>query len=286
MQASAVPISERSSLSPRSPIPIVPRRATFDHAQMDETFFVGGNSVLSAMFVVLSASFPPGEKEFILSVRNYMDRIDDPELKRNVKAFSAQEAQHSNQHAELNMKFDELGFPAAKVESFFVDYIDGRAAHWSHEERLATTVVMEHITATMANYWLKNEHRFPKMPEEFRKMMAWHSIEEIEHKSVAFDVYKEHVGDYRRLLRRLLIQMWMFPVVTRKIVKKSLKSMGHKPTLKERYEAIKFLWGRGGMITSMIPMYLAAAKRDFHPWDVDDSDLVESWKAKLEGEAY
>ena len=41
------------------------------------------------------------------------------------------------------------------------------------------------------------------------------------------------------------------------------------------------LFGRNGMIRASWRHYMSFFKKDFHPWQYDDSALVAEWKDKL-----
>jgi len=273
---------EPSTLS-RSHIPIVPRRPKWDFADLKERFFFGGNGLKSAFVVALSGSFPPGEKEFIQSVRLFMDQVRDPKLIADVKDFTAQEGQHSLQHKLMNEAFDRLGYSATRVSEQFEEIEQEWAEERSDADRLAATVVMEHITAVMAHFALTRPEEFDPLPDSVRELLLWHAIEEIEHKSVAFDVYEECVGDRNRLRRQLLLHMVLFPLGIRDFQRMLLRELGHKPTWKERAEMARHLLGPGGLVVSVLPRYLALLKPGFHPWDVDNSHLVDEWKDRLQG---
>ena len=64
----------------------------------------------------------------------------------------------------------------------------------SRERQLALTVAMEHFTASLAEFLLKNPEAMDTVDPTVRKMMLWHAVEEIEHKAVAFDVYRAFVN--------------------------------------------------------------------------------------------
>jgi len=281
VHAQANPV-EPSTLS-KSHIPIVPRRPKWDFADLKERFFFGGNGLKSAFVVALSGSFPPGEKEFIQSVRLFVDQVRDPKLIADVKDFTAQEGQHSLQHKLMNEAFDRLGYSATRVSEQFEEIEQEWAEERSDADRLAATVVMEHITAVMAHFALTRPEEFDPLPDSVRELLLWHAIEEIEHKSVAFDVYEECVGDRNRLRRQLLLHMVLFPLGIRDFQRMLLRELGHKPTWKERAEMARYLLGPGGLVVSVLPRYLALLKPGFHPWDVDNSDLVDEWKDRLQG---
>jgi hypothetical protein len=273
--------AEPSALS-KSHIPITPRRPKWDFADLKERLFFGGNGLKSAFVVALSSSFPPGEKEFIQSVRLFVDRVRDPKLIADVKDFTAQEAQHSFQHKLLNEAFDRLGYLATQVSEQFEEIEQEWADERSDADRLAATVVMEHITAVMAHFALTRPGEFDPLPDSVRELLLWHAIEEIEHKSVAFDVYEECVGDRRRLRRQLLMHMVLFPLGSRDFQRMLMRELGHKPTWKERAEMTRYLLGPRGLVVSVLPRYLALLKPGFHPWDLDDAHLVEEWKDRLQ----
>lgn len=280
MHPQAMP-TEPATLS-KSHIPIIPRRPKWDFADLRERLFFGGNGLKSAFVVALSGSFPPGEKEFIQSVRLFTDQVRDPKLIEDVKDFTAQEGQHSLQHKLLNEAFDRLGYLATQVSEQFEVIEQEWAEDRSDADRLAATVVMEHITAVMAHFALTRPEEFDPLPDSVQELLLWHAIEEIEHKSVAFDVYEECVGDRNRLRRQLLLHMVLFPLGIRDFQRMLLRELGHETTWKERAEMARYLLGPKGLVVSVLPRYLALLKPGFHPWDLDDSHLVAEWKGRLQ----
>ena len=55
---------------------------------------------------------------------------------------------------------------------------------------------MEHFTALLAEQLLDDEHFVRQADPEMIKIWQWHALEELEHKSVAYDVY-ELIGNSR-----------------------------------------------------------------------------------------
>ena len=211
-----------------------------------------------------------------------MDRVRDEKLIADVKEFTAQEGQHSLQHKLMNEAFDRLGYLATQVSEQFEVIEQEWAEDRSDADRLAATVVMEHITAVMAHFALTRPEEFDPLPDSVQELLLWHAIEEIEHKSVAFDVYEECVGDRNRLRRQLLLHMVLFPLGIRDFQRMLLRELGHETTWKERAEMARYLLGPKGLVVSVLPRYLALLKPGFHPWDLDDSHLVAEWKGRLQ----
>jgi len=265
-----------------SKLAIEPRRVKFDFEDIETPLFYHNNALISALWAALSASFPVGEAEFIRSVRLFEKKISDPVLIDDVKAFSVQEAHHSVQHKKLNKFLEEHGYQIQKIEKLAHERINYRIENWSHERRLARTVVAEHVTAVIAHYLLTNLHP-NHMPCSLRDLLQWHAIEEIEHKSVAFDVYNHCVGD-QKLLRKEFrrFSYFDFPKNMFFMTKFLLKQRGHKTSWQDRKEIVRYLFGDQGLIgRSQRVKYMMFLKDGFHPWDDDNSTLVEQWKVKL-----
>ncbi len=278
----SAPVHELGHFSSRSKIEIKPRRVGFDFSDIDSPFFYKGNPCISALWVAMSTSFPAGEGEFIRTTKHYEGQISDETLLQDVQQFTHQEAHHSLQHRLVNKLFAEQGYNIGMLEAVYKAELDKRAARWSHEKRLAHTVVVEHVTAVMANYALTHDEQMQPFPESVRALFQWHSIEEIEHKSVTFDVYKHCVDDRRLLMRQYYKFIFLeFPLNMYLSSRALLKHQGRKVTWKERRELWRYLFGDKGLVSSVKHLYWMFRNPDFHPWDHDDSALVETWKKKL-----
>ena len=73
--------------------PIVVRRPSFELTSELPAHW-NGDAFATHVLDGLSSIFPDGEAFFVRAVRHYADRIEDPELKRDVQAFAAQEGRH------------------------------------------------------------------------------------------------------------------------------------------------------------------------------------------------
>ena len=278
-----IPTTPSSQSISASRIAIEPRRVRLAYDDISKSNLDRSNQNQIAFWVGLSTTFPLGEAEFIQSVMLFENQITDQDLRKAVQQFSYQEAQHSLQHKNINSEFSQCGFDTAHVERFIENLLKERAEKWSPKKRLARTVAAEHITAVMANHVLTHPQSLAPLPKTFQDLMYWHAIEEIEHKSVAFDVYRHCVGDMGYLKRHYFAFTYFeFPHKTRLIMRYLLRHQGYKSTLEDRRGMRQFLFSKEGLIRAQFKRYASFLGKDFHPWVHDDSDLVEEWKSRLE----
>jgi len=261
-----------------TPLQIKPRRMTFPFASMGSRYFFDDNLLKSAYMAALSATFPAGEGEFIETVRLFRDEVEDPELKEQIRGFIGQEGHHSHQHKQFNQTLKTLGFDAVRLEQVFEKDMTGDLVGKSNAERLAYTVCFEHQTAILANELITNPNVLKGMDETIYDLMMWHAVEEIEHKSVAFDLYMLCVGD-RALLRK--VQKEATAMFMRRISKYMFLLIFWSKTMPRWRDIkgyIKFMVGKGGLLRNLRKPYTDFFRKDFHPWDHQNQDLVDVWK--------
>ena len=190
------------------------RRMDFEFGQDIPEYWFDNNPVATAFLSALSVTFPPGERFFIDSVRHYQKQVRDPKLVKAIRGFIGQEGNHSKEHIAFNQFLDSLGYPATASEESARQGIVSVQERSSPETNLARTVALEHFTAIMAGSLLENPWLLEKMDPVTAKLWAWHAVEEVEHRSVAFDVYKHTVDDEGRRLLVMGITTFFFLMVT------------------------------------------------------------------------
>jgi predicted metal-dependent hydrolase len=232
----------------------------------------------------LSITFPPGERMFMDAVRAVRDRVKNPGTLEDIQGFLAQEAIHSREHADMNGALEKMGYPARKLEAYLRASIQDR--HGKRDERgdLAATVALEHITAILGHKLLSQ----PEVQELFHAdvlpIWMWHAVEEMEHKGVAFDVYDEVFGEYApRAIALLLTTIGLF-ATAHAFQYQFLKRDGlaHKPSV--WLKGLWRMWGKNGLLIDLIPVWFDYFRRDFHPWQNDDSKLVAAYKRRYESD--
>jgi predicted metal-dependent hydrolase len=243
------------------------------------------NPLLTALLAGLSASFPPGERYFIESVRHYADRIDDPELRERVRGFIGQEANHTKEHLAFNEFLDARGVPAGRMQRAVEQALKRLKQRNSPAENLARTVALEHMTAFLASALLESPEILERTHPTVAAFWAWHAIEEIEHRSVAFDVYKRFVDDERLRLRTMAEVTFFFSVLTALRTTVVLATTGHLLDLPSIARGLDVLFGRPGILRKAMPLYRAYYRRAFHPDEHDNHEAVARAKSQYLGAA-
>lgn len=252
------------------------RRMDFEFNEAIPEFWYDNDPLLTLFLTALSATFPEGEKQFIQSVRNYQKQISDPELVKQVRAFIGQEAHHSKEHDALNDLMKKKGYPVLRVEKRMAKVANWMRSKWSKERQLANTICAEHLTAIMADYFMtKSPQELQKIDERVRTIWAWHVIEETEHKAVAFDVYRQTVNDDALRRTQMAILTVLFVLETTMSTVQLLRESGRMGDLKMWVKAAKYFFGPSGMVLKTLPDYLSFYKKDFHPWDHDNSHQLK-----------
>ena len=182
----------------------IPRRdIQFPLTEVASPDWFSGDSYLSAYCDGLSVFFPPGERFFIRSVAHYLPELTAyPALKADIRGFMSQEALHTREHETYNNLLRGFGYPIDQMEQRAIAEL---AMVKSPLHQLAFTVALEHLTATLAHLVLRDDGIFANAPEAYRNLWTWHCLEEMEHKGVAFDVYRivtENMSGWQRYALR------------------------------------------------------------------------------------
>ncbi|MBS9533954.1 metal-dependent hydrolase [Mycobacterium sp. M1] len=262
------------------------RRIRFNYpvASLDR-HFVQGDLVMSHVIAHLSAVFPEGEEFFVRSVRHYADQITDPELKERVKGFVGQEITHGREHRSLNERLAQMGYPTARVDRMVRRQLKFVERRLSPLTCLAMTAADEHFTAVFAETLLSDERAQALLgTTEVRSMLLWHAIEESEHRSVAFDVYRAVGGSEARRIRVMRFIRFSFPLSV--AIYSIISLLGDRAT----YHPVRLFRSLAALRHS--PFLTRAVFRrvgdytrvGFHPDDVDNTALLTRWTAELFGE--
>jgi len=224
----------------------------------------------------MALTFPDGERYFIQTVREYRDQITDPALAAQVKDFIYQEGQHGMVHTQYNERLKKQGMAIDRICSFIVDRLNSYRKNYSRAFNLGRTAGAEHLTAMMCHGFFGSDMMVQADPR-MRAVYAWHSVEEIEHKAVAFDVFQKVAkgGYWTRVLSFLHVSV-LFPLHTLLIMRHMLKVDG-KNSWGVWLKGLWWLYGPKGLWPRLMPHYFAYFKPGFHPWKHGDLKVYDVW---------
>lgn len=255
------------------------RNIRFDLSEQLSKDWLDNDPFKTAFFNALSMTFPAGEGFFIESVKLFRDEITDPKLKQEISDFIGQEGIHSREHRKYNRMLCQLrGYNQKKMEGRTEKLIQLGKDKMPPIAWLAATCGVEHLTAILGDKILKGWMISDAEPG-MRSLWEWHSAEELEHKSVCFDVYTDVGGTYKT--RKLTLRvatirfLWNLLANSAYMLRKD-KKLWRWTTLKCGF---KFLFARDGVLREFRRDYLKYFDPDFHPWDDDNRYLLESWQA-------
>lgn len=259
-------------------IPIKPRKVTFDVSTVPR-HWNGGDPVLTRFFDALSVHFPEGERFFIQSVRNFQDRVKEPGLREDIRHFIRQEGQHGIVHDRFNEVMVGQGVDVDKITSNLRRFIRSSQKYLPEKYQLAMTAAFEHFTATLGEAMLKDEaDMFTEADPVMRAMFLWHGVEEVEHKAVAYDVYQTAAGGgYLSRVSALVVTMLMIHLVVGPVFVNMLRLDGAMRQPGVLMRGLNRLYGRRGILTRMLPEFLAWFRPGFHPWDTGMPEKVAAW---------
>ena len=253
------------------------RKLLIDLTTPFQTRWNGQDAFRSAFFNALSMSFPVGEQYFIDSVRAGLKELPEDArqpLAAEVQGFVGQEATHRRIHALFNGHLEKQGF---------TNVLEKRAARRIHANahrdvrlHVAATAATEHLTAIFADWMLRHPQVLAGAEPRLQTLWLWHSAEESEHRSTAFDIYRALNGSHTwrlRLFRYITVTFLLD--VTRQTVRNLWqdKALFKWSTWRSGWNV---LLSQDGMFRGNYQHWRAYKAPDFHPRQQDGS-LSQQW---------
>ena len=241
-----------------------------------------GNRFLNHFFNSLSLLLPVGEPFFVKSMKLHQKSIQCQSLKKNVALFIYQETRHHQEHdLWFNNFLKENGYSVNKFIYPFKTFMELGNSHLSPSFALALTVASEQLTTILSRLVLKNEAWLEGASFEFKKIWYYHALEELEHKSVAFDLYDEVKGPNWLRLYSFVQVCFVFCFFIIQLMacflwvdKKNLS-----------FKALSELGSFCRLLLSAVPSFLSSCyayfKPSFHPNNEDDTELLNLYKKKV-----
>ncbi|MDP1540173.1 MAG: metal-dependent hydrolase [Moraxellaceae bacterium] len=263
--------------SPSFPV----RRMDYDFDAMPK-YWCDDEPSLTHYFTGLSTLFPEGESYFVRSVRALRAKVKKgTQLDRDIGAFIGQEAMHSKEHHAFHVSAQKYDLDPASLELMTGMILKSIEALFPKKWNLLVTVGLEHYTAVLVATMMRSTYQLMRN-DTVRDLWLWHSVEETEHKAVAFDLYQELYGNgLGAYVPRVAIYTFSLALIT------TLSTIYHVMLMKRDGQLFNARsWNRffsfaGEHYKIFAPQFLAYYQYSFHPNDVDESSLVLNAKKVL-----
>ncbi len=138
----------------------------------------------------VSLLMPYAEPYFVRTVRAAVDELP-PELRGRAVEFCAQESRHQAEHRRFNDRMAKERPAVARIEGWIDRTYRRLERTRSLRFSLAFAAASETIAFSIARWADRHHHElFDDVDPATVSLFQWHLAEEVEHKSVAFDVYQ------------------------------------------------------------------------------------------------
>lgn len=232
-------------------------------------YWLAGDVFRTRFFDALSTMFPVGERFFMECVRDFRKDVQDPEMLQHIKDFIRQEAQHTMVHNQFNARLVQQGIDVPMILKKHDAWMFGfQRKRLSKRYTLALTAALEHITAIAAHALFDHRGIFEGADPRVRAMYAWHAIEEVEHRSVAFDVMQNtaKVGYFMRsvaMVEAIMTFLVMVTLISRYMLKRD--GFGFWQRMKLELAGIYWVFKPSGFVGPVLGKLFAYFKPGFHP---------------------
>ena len=248
-------------------------------------FWYAGDPYKTRLFDSMQLTFPEGERFFMRSVGAFRSAIKDPVLSQQVKDFMRQEGAHGIAHGTYHDALRRQGLPVDEMLSENKAVLDGFSARFSRGFNIALTSAFEHFTGLLAETFFSHAETTQGMDDRIRALMAWHAMEEMEHKCVAFDVMIE-VGKVGYVTRSLALIRAMLRIrtITFGYADRLLKADGYGWFTRRAMfvKNLRWMFGKRGVLALPTGAFLGYFRPSFHPNDVQTIPGYYRWLASFD----
>ncbi len=267
-----------NSRTPEDRVVLQARNVTFDWGSLP-LHYVDKDPLATHLFNVMHLLLPEGEEWFVRTFKEALPLIHDDRLRDDVIGFIGQEAVHAQAHGQLLGQLTAYGMDVApyveQMQFIFGRALGNRSSHGRNSliERVALIAAVEHLTAFLGD-WVLNASELDRVDVDptMLDLLRWHGAEEVEHRSVAFEVMRYFdVRPARRIRTYLVIaptMVWFWTRGVRYLMDQDptlahLSPKERKPSLREYLRV-----SRRGLFPG--PMQICRAsvryfKSDYHP---------------------
>ena len=232
---------------------IKPRKVKFEW-QDTPVDWIPEQPFISYFINEINMILPAGEFWFCRLYNKVLPQIQDPKLKEDVQAFIRQEAMHAQAHNSANKEYLTVRNINIQRNLNVMDFLFGELLadaplglkvpkvleHQWDLFRLGIVATVEHMTCVLGKYVLYN-NEWEKLGADasMLDLVKWHGAEEIEHRTVAFDLYRHLGGGY---IARYYLSVVVIAAVLGLWVDGAAHIMKQDPRFKSIRPAVYKLW--------------------------------------------
>lgn len=254
---------------------ITVRRFAVDFTGGFARHWLGGDPYLTHLFNALSASFEQGERLFCRSLRAVRGGVLPGDLAAEVRSLLGQEGEHLRVHRQFNAELVRQGFPYDRELKWtrWTNGVDARPL----VTRVAITAAFEHFTAGLSHGVLYFPEWMGDADEPLRTCWQLHAGEELEHSSVAFDVYQAIGGNYHTRVLWMLRIAFVFARETGLQTWLNLRRDGELYKWRTVRSAARMWLGRHGIAWLVFASLVRYLSPRFHPSRYIDAEKNARW---------
>jgi predicted metal-dependent hydrolase len=266
---------------------IIPRDIHFELVEQADFAWSDGDPLQTAIVDGFAVMLPEGERFFIRSLHHYLDRIEDPALREAIRGYARQEAFHTREHEAYNAALRKLGHDVDAMETTASALL---AKAGSPLRRLLVTCAIEQLTYAFARFNLSRPTLFADSRPAYRRLWLWHSLEELEHSSVALDVLRGVTpgmpGWKRYLLRTAVMNVVLirFIGLARRNIRALAERSGAPTGWRGWWRVLVLFLVRPGFLRGLLPSILAYYRPGYGARAAGDTGLVEQGRARIAAE--
>lgn len=234
----------------------------------------------SQMVNAASLLMPYLEPFLIDAIRAAVPAITDPDLRDDARAYIGQEAHHFAQHRKLNDRLLALGYEDLRAYEHTLEEDYVRYARRSLRFRLAYAAGFETMALALGHMLVNDrEYFFAGADPAVTSLVLWHFVEELEHKTAAFDVYQHVAGSYPYRVLGLVVAVTHTLRRTRQAYVALLRRDGDWGRWRTRW-ALKKVLAR--IFAQTLPWFVEALSPWHDPRRSDDPTWVREWIASYD----
>lgn len=258
-----------------SPARIRARRFEVDYGASPPSRHWAGEPFLTHWLNAYTITIPDGENFIVQTIRKFIDQLQSPQVSRDALGLIGQEISHARGHNQFLEALRAQGF---RLDTYlgFTRFISFKILQPTSTplQQLAFVVGIERVNELFAEITLSSG-KLAAVEPPVRALYEWHFAEEIEHKSVAFDVYQAVSGN----------RFWLgYGVIFCYLVNMAYLFLGCATFLRQDRQlfkwrtwkaAFRYFFVEEKFLPRMTRGCFQAIRRGFHPSHSDNRQLAE-----------